>query len=145
MNEKKINWPEDFRQMSSEEWMEKMRTDPIFYFHRKSYEMQEYEELLLKLVAEFLGRTLILVPLLEEDSESSFKPSFKTEPTKKYYIACCNKLQLYNFFLNIFYKTEANISCFSFCWKRQRSDLWNISFWKYRKLSQLNYFNIKYL
>ena len=144
LDEKKINWPRYFWLMSSEEWIEKMRTDPIFYFHhtRNSSEMKEYEELLLKLVADFLGRTLVLVPLLEEDSESSFKPSLTTEPTKKYYITCCNELYIYNFFLSVFQEPkcesafqkqtndvenhldeETNVSCFSFCWKRQRSDL----------------------
>ena len=104
LDEKKISWPEDFWEMSSEEWMEKMRTDSIFYFHHATnkYEMQEYEEVLLKLMADFLGRTLVLVPLLEEDSESIFKPSFATKSTQQYHIACCNKLQIYNFFISVF-------------------------------------------
>ena len=105
LDEKKISWPEDFWEMSSEEWIGKMRIDPIFYFHHtlgSSYKMQEYEKLLLKLVADFLGRTLVLVPLLEEDSESSFKPSFATESTQQYHIACCHKLYIHNFFISVF-------------------------------------------
>ena len=115
LDEKKNNWPGDFRLMSSEEWIWKMIIDPIFYFHHtvgSSYEMQKYEEVLLKLVANFLGRTLVLVPLLEEDSESSFKPSLQTELTKKYYIACCNELHIYNFFLSVFIKTTSDTSAF---------------------------------
>ena len=142
LDEKKISWPEDFWQMSSEKWMEKMRTNPIFYFHHAPFDMKGYEKVLLKLVADFLGRTLVLVPLLEEDSESSFQPSLQTELTKKYYIACCNELHIYNFFLSAFQKPtsdsaflkqtsevencldeERNVSCFSFCWKRQTSDI----------------------
>ena len=37
LDKKKINWPSDFRLISSEEWMEKMRIDPIFYLHREIY------------------------------------------------------------------------------------------------------------
>ena len=105
-----------------------------------------YEELLLKLAANFLGRTMVLVPLLEGDSKSSFKPSLQTELTKKYHIACCNELHIYNFFLSVFKTTtrdtsafqkqtnkvekhlneDTKISCFSFCWKRQRSDLYKL-------------------
>ena len=145
LDEKKISWPKDFRQMSSKEWIGKLRIDPIFYFHHtagSSDKMQEYEKLLIKLVADFLGRTLVLVPLLEEDSELSFTPLLTTEQTKKYYIACCNELYIYNFFLSVlqipksdspFQKQtstvenhldeETNFSCFSFCWKKKRSDL----------------------
>ena len=104
LDEKKISWPEDFWEMSSEEWIGKMKIDPIFCFHHTTRpdEMQKYEELLVKLVADLLERTLVLVPLLEEGSESQFKPSLTTEPSKKYYIACCNKLLGKNFFLSVF-------------------------------------------
>ena len=104
LDEKKISWPKDFRQMSSEGWIGKMRINPIFYFHHAPFEMKEYEEVLLKLVADFLGRTLVLVPFLEEDSESIFKPSFATKSTQQYHIACCNKLKIYNFFISVFKK-----------------------------------------
>ena len=107
LDEKKISWPGDFWEMSSEEWIGKMRFDPIFYFHHtkgSSYKMQEYEKLLLKFVADFLGRTLVLVPLLEEDSESSITQSLTTQSNKKYYIACCSKPHIYNFFLSVFQK-----------------------------------------
>ena len=108
LNEKKINWPKDFRKMSSEEWIGKMRTDPIFYFHHATDEdeMQEYEKLLLKLVADFLGRTLVLVPILKEDSKLKFKPPVKEKSTKQYNVAYCNKLCCYNFFFSVFKKQQ---------------------------------------
>ena len=106
LDEKKINWPRDFRLMSSEEWIEKMRTDPIFYFHhaKNSSEMQEYEKVLLKLVADFLGRTLVLVPILKEDSKLIFKPTVEEKSKKQYHVAYCNKVFIKNFFFSVFKK-----------------------------------------
>ena len=82
-----------------------MRNDPIFYFHlvgnADPQKMIEYEEVLLKLAADFLGRNLKLVPILEESCEFVIEPLVKIKPSKQYHIAYCNKIGFKNFFISI--------------------------------------------
>ena len=108
LDKQKISWPQDFKRMSPQEWVQKMRNDPIFYFHKVGnadpLKMIEYEEVLLKLSANFLGGILRLVPILEEDSELVIEPSIMIKPMKQYHIAYCNKIGFKNFFISIFPK-----------------------------------------
>ena len=105
LDEQKIIWPKDFERMSSQEWMQKMKNDPIFYFHlvgnSDPLKMIEFEELLLKLAANFLGRNLKLVPILEEGSKFVIEPLIKIKPSLQYHIAYCNKIGFKNFFISI--------------------------------------------
>ena len=102
-----IPWlQEEFSMIEYNEWSKKMKIDPIFYqFHAKSgKEMIAYEIGLLKLASNFLGKRIVLVPLLETDPIQTIKPSDPRTCTGKYHIAYCNKLSAYNFFLSVFPK-----------------------------------------
>ena len=113
LDEKKLDWPEDFTLLTFKEWIERMRIDPQFYWHhaRDASEMQIYEKLLLQLAANFLKRTIKLVPILDEDPELTIEPSLPSNPTGQIHIAYCNKLWTKNFFVSVFQqKNEPNHS-----------------------------------
>ena len=100
---RKISWPNGFTLMSSEQWIQRMRTDPSFYSHhaRNSSEMQKYEDLLLDLAAQCLKRQINLIPFLEQDEASTFKPQdLANEP--QFNLLSCQKLSDDNFFLSVF-------------------------------------------
>ena len=114
---RKISWPNGFTLMSSEQWIQRMKTNHIFYFHhaRNSSEMQKYEDLLLDLAAQCLKRQINLIPFLEQDKASTFKPQAKiwakfvsmfsgqnlaNEP--QFNLLSCQKLRHNNFFLSVF-------------------------------------------
>ena len=62
---RKISWPWwSYFLMSSEQWIQRMRTNPNFHLHhaRNSSEMQKYEDLLLDLAAQCLKRQINLIP-----------------------------------------------------------------------------------
>merc|ERR1712004_863544 len=95
----------DFNLLSSNEWMRKMKNNSMFYgdHARDATEMKLYEDLLLKLAANFLKRTFKLIPILEEDTEHTFQPmNYSSGP---FYIAYCNSLRHRNFFISVFPKT----------------------------------------
>ena len=102
-SDKKLDWPEDFNLVSSKDWVEKMKIDPIFYKHhtKDAEEMKKYEYVLLELTANFLKRTINLVPIFDEDQNLSFEPSGPVNSTKELYIAHCNKLHRKNFFVSV--------------------------------------------
>ena len=104
LDDKKLDWPEDFTLLPCKEWIERMRIDPLFYLHhaRNASEMQIYEELLLQLAANHLKRTIKLVPILDEDPELTIEPSLPSNPTGQLHIAYCNKLLDDNFFVSVF-------------------------------------------
>jgi len=108
---KKIAWPEENKvRITPDEWMKRMRTDPIFYLHHAKgpYEMKDYEAVLLRLAANILGRSLKLIPILEEDPELTIEPSFKTNSARQYCIAYCNRLHIHNFFFSVFQKLKTD-------------------------------------
>ena len=110
LDDKKLDWPEDFSLLPGKEWIERMKTDPVFYFHhvRNASEMQIYEKLLLQLAANFLKTIIKLVPIFDEDPELTIEPSL---PTGQLYIAYCNRLLTENFFVSVFpQKNEPNHS-----------------------------------
>ena len=109
LDDKKLDWPEDFTLLPWKEWIEKMRMDPIFYkYHvRDASEMQIYEKLLLQLAANFLKRTIKLVPILDEDPELTIEPSMPSNQTIQLHIAYCNKLWHNNFFASVFPQEES--------------------------------------
>ena len=80
-----------------------------FYFHHATdaSEMQLYEELLLQLTANFLKRTIKLVPILDEDPELNIEQSLPSNPTGQLHIAYCNKLRDDNFFVSVFPQEES--------------------------------------
>ena len=102
----RISWQNtfNFNLMSSEQWIQKMRADPEFYFHhaRNSTEMREYEYLLLDLASQCLKRKIQLIPFLEQEDGLTFKPT-KTFVTNKptFYILSCQNLMYENFFISI--------------------------------------------
>ena len=69
LDTERINWPLSFNLMSSEQWSQKMRMDPKFYwyFARNSSEVQEFENLLLDLAAQCLNRKIQVIPFLQQD------------------------------------------------------------------------------
>ena len=90
-----------------------MRTNPIFYWHHATdaSEMQIYEQLLFQLAANFLKRTIKLVPILDEDPELTIEPTLSSNPKGQLHIAYCNKLLDDNFFVSAFpKKNEPNHS-----------------------------------
>ena len=109
LDDKKLDWPEDFTLLPGKEWIERIRIDPIFYLHHATdaSEMQIYEKLLLQLAANFLKRTIKLVPILDEDPELTIEPSLPSNPTEQLYIAYCNKLRYDNFFVSVFPQEES--------------------------------------
>ena len=104
LDDKNLDWPEDFTLLPCKEWIERMRIDPTFYRdHTKvASEMKLYEKLLLQLAANFLKRTIKLVPILDEDPELTIEPSLPTNPTGQLHIAYCNRLKQHNFFVSVF-------------------------------------------
>ena len=75
-----------------------------FYYHHATdaSEMQLYEKLLLQLAANFLKRTIKLVPILDEDPELTIQPYLPSNPTGQLHIAYCNNLKYDNFFVSVF-------------------------------------------
>ena len=113
LDDKKLDWPEDFTLLPGKEWIERIRIDPIFYLHHATdaSEMQIYEKLFLQLAANFLKRTIKLVPILDEDPELTIEPSLPSNPTVQLHIAYCNRLYTNNFFVSVFpQKNEPNHS-----------------------------------
>ena len=108
LSDKKLDWPEDFNLVSSKDWVEKMKINPIFYRHHAEdvEEMKKYEYVLLELTANFLKRTINLVPIFDEDQKLSFEPSGPVNSTQELYIAYCNKLRKKNFFVSVIPKTK---------------------------------------
>ena len=109
LDDKKLDWPEDFSLLPGNEWIIRMRIDPLFYKHHATdaSEMQVYEQLLLQLAANFLKRTIKLVPILDEDPELTIEPSLPSNPTGQLHIAYCNKLESENFFISVFPQEES--------------------------------------
>ena len=109
LHDKQLVWPEDFTLLPCKEWIERMRIDSSFYFHhaRNASEMQIYEKLLLQLAANFLKRTIKLVPILDEDPELTIEPSLPSNPTGQLHIAYCNKLDTKNFFVSVYPQEES--------------------------------------
>jgi hypothetical protein len=112
LDDKKLDWPEDFTLLPGKEWIERMRIDPTFYRDHATdeSEVQIYEKLLLQLAATFLKRTIKLVPILDEDSELTIEPSLSSNPKGRLHSAYCNKLWDDNFFVSVFpQKNEPNL------------------------------------
>ena len=109
LDDKKLDWPEDFTLLTFKKWIERMRIDPIFYYYhaRHASEMQLYEQLLYQLAANFLKRTIKLVPILDEDPELTIEPSLPSNQTGQLHIAYCNKLWTENFFISVFPQEES--------------------------------------
>ena len=94
----------NFHLMSSEQWIQMMKADPEFYFHRaeNSTEMREYEYLLLDLASQCLKRKIQQIPFLEQEDGHTFKltKTFLTnKPTLS--ILSCQNLMHENFFISI--------------------------------------------
>ena len=108
LSDKKLDWPEDFNLVSSKDWVEKMKIDPTFYrdHAKNAEEMKKYENVLLELTANFLKRTINLVPIFDEDQKLSFEPSGPVNSTQELYIAHCNKLKAKNFFVSVIPKPK---------------------------------------
>ena len=104
LDDKKLDWPEDFTLLPGKEWIERIRIDPIFYLHHATdaSEMQIYEKLLLQLAANFLKRTIKLVPILDEDPELIIETTLPSNPIGQLHIAYCNSLKSDNFFVSVF-------------------------------------------
>ena len=104
LDHKKLDWPEDFTLLTFKEWIKRIRIDPHFHLHhaRNAPEMQLYEKLLLRLAANFLKRTIKMVPILDEDPELTIEASLLNNPTRQLHIAYCNKLKVHNFFVSVF-------------------------------------------
>ena len=102
LESERINWPSSFDLMSSEQWIQKMRENPKFYwFHaRNSSEMRKYENLLLDLAAQCLKSEIQLIPFLDQDEGSVFKPRFTTG-SRLFSIMACQTLLSKNFFVSI--------------------------------------------
>ena len=115
LESERIHWPKGFNLMSSEQWIRKIKSDPIFYFHhaRNSSEMKNFESILLDLAAQCLKREIQLVPLIEEDEILTFDSSktsktwfsrlkkiFVTVKPTLYFLSCQN-LRQDNFFVSI--------------------------------------------
>ena len=94
----------NFNLMSSEEWIQKMKTDSEFYFHHAGNftEMREYEYLLLDLASQCLKRKIQLIPFLEQEDGLTFKPT-KTFLINKQTLSIlsCQNLMHENFFISI--------------------------------------------
>ena len=62
-------FPRGFNLMSTEEWCQKMRADPKFYFFTAKIfsEIKEYENLLMDVAAQSLERKIQVVPFLQQD------------------------------------------------------------------------------
>ena len=105
LDENQLDWPNSFNLLSSEVWIERMRFDPLFYNHhaRNKEQMISYEDLLMNLAANFLMRTFILVPILDEDPQQIIEPitNLPIDLTYEIYIAYCNKLRYDNFFISV--------------------------------------------
>ena len=63
------HFPRGFNLMSTEEWCQKMRADPKFYFFtaKDFFEIKEYENLLIIVAAQCLERKIQVVPFLQQD------------------------------------------------------------------------------
>ena len=108
LSDKKLDWPEDFNLVSSKDWVEKMKIHPSFYKNhaKNAKEMKKYEYVLLELTANFLKRTINLVPIFDEDQKLRFEPSGLVNSTQELYIAYCNKLERNNFFVSVIPKPK---------------------------------------
>ena len=99
----RIQWPSAFNLMSSEQWIQKMRADPIFYMHHaiSASKMQEYEKLLLDLAAQCFKRKIQLIPFKPTKTWfSRLKKIFVTDkPT--FHLMSNQNLHRDNFFISI--------------------------------------------
>ena len=118
---REIFWPKSFTLMSSQDWIQRIRTNSLFYFHhaRNVSEMQKYENLLLDLAAQCLKRQINLIPILEKDETSTFKPHTKLltklfsifrsrdlDNVPQFYLFSCQKLSKHNLFFSVFKKCD---------------------------------------
>ena len=113
LDTERINWPLSFNLMSSEQWSQKMRMDPKFYwyFARNSSEVQEFENLLLDLAAQCLNRKILVIPFLQQD-EGYFSTIFPRTFFRRlksifvnvrpnFHLLSIQKLHSDNFFISI--------------------------------------------
>ena len=118
---REISWPKSFTLMSSQEWIQRIRTNPKFYFYhaRNVSEMQKYENLLLDLAAQCLKRQINLIPILEQDEPSTFKPHTKLltklfsifrsqnlDNVPQFYLFSCQKLYQDDLIFSVFKKCD---------------------------------------
>ena len=107
LEEKQLEWPVDFNLLSSNDWIRRMKTNPVFYrdHARDASDMKLYEDLLLNLSANFLKRTFKLIPILDEDIELTLQQN--NDSKDPLYICYCNRLRNKNIFISIFPKTKS--------------------------------------
>ena len=98
----RIHWPSAFNLMSSEQWIQKMRENPNFYWYhaRDSSELRKYENLLLDLAAQCLKSEIQLIPFLDQDEGFVFKPR-STTGSRLFSMMACQTLWHHNFFVSI--------------------------------------------
>ena len=102
---RKIEWPGPSTWISCDQWIQNMRQDPVFYQNhvRSLGEWQAFEDLLLKLTSDHLGRRISLIPFMTEDHQRTFTPNCMSS-TMTYHLLYCNKLHSRSFYLSIFPK-----------------------------------------
>ena len=98
-----IQWPDmSSNLMNSQEWIQKMKIDPMFYIYHAntSQENEAYERLLLELASRYLKRTIALHPFLDNDKELIF--SHQTmHSTNPFHLLYVSKLWYTNFYLSV--------------------------------------------
>ena len=103
LDEKQLAWPNHFIPLTCEEWRIKISNHPKFYWHsaKNGEEMRMHEMLLLNLAANLLKRTIVLIPIHNEDSKHTIKPLVPIEDANLLYIGYCNKLFQRNIFISV--------------------------------------------
>jgi len=82
-----------------------MKKEPTFYvgYARSLDEYQAFEDLLLQLVSDHLGRRIHLIPFMGEDQQKTFTPKSMSS-TMSYQLLYCNELHYDSFYVSIFPK-----------------------------------------
>ena len=105
----RLEWPLNLEYLTKSQWIKGMKQNPNFYTQQTNCaaKFQVHERLLLNLASKLLKRKICLISLFPEDKDDIIKPPI-SNPSKPYYLLCCNKAHFDNFYVSIF-KDESNV------------------------------------
>ena len=105
LTENEFEWPQQ-NNITKEQWIIYMKKTPTFYRQKvkNPSEMHTYEGILLDLATKHLKKRIVLIPFLEGDQEEIFQKynSMQSNSKCSYYLLCCRKASIENFYMSIF-------------------------------------------
>lgn len=106
-----IKWPYHMNKIITQEKWNRLMEKDLAYYRNTTNNPNEFfghEAVLLDLASQYLKRRITLIPFIEGDEKQTFVPKELCEANNEgsknstYYLLCCYKAYLDNFFISIF-------------------------------------------